>query len=185
MTYGPLRQRPSPRARCTVRFALMLPLVLAAAVCASTTRASEFASQFAFADLGGAWRVAGVAVMPTDVQALGPDDPSLMGARVLVSADAITWLGRPGDPDDGDRCEGPVTQRLTGASRARLLDRMASSLIDLGLDPAELSDPHAVECLSNGALGPQAAGGALLLIDPEGHLVMSWYDGAVLLLKRE
>ena len=57
----------------------------------------------------GRWRVVGVTVAPSPVQALTPDDPTLLNAVLDVTRDRLWWDARPSGSFD-DTCIAP---RLT------------------------------------------------------------------------
>ncbi|WP_156457990.1 hypothetical protein [Sphingomonas sp. Leaf412] len=139
------------------------------------------ASQVDFAMLAGKWKVVGVA--PGDgVQAMAKDDPAYMGRVIDMSADRLAWEGpAEGGAMVGDRCDGPVTQHLTGATAKTYDVQFAAQLKALGVTPG---DPHGIEC-DSGNWGPEAAGGATLYAQGNDVLALSWYDGVVLKLARQ
>jgi hypothetical protein len=144
--------------------------------------ADPAASQVDFAMLAGKWKVVGVA--PGDgVQAMVKDDPTYMGRMIDISADRLAWAEpeAAGGATVGDRCDVPVTQRLTGAAAKTYDAEFAAQLKALGVTPG---DPHGIEC-DTGNWGPEAAGGATLYAQGRDVLALSWYDGIVLKLARE
>lgn len=141
------------------------------------------ASRIDFATLAGRWKVVGVAVPKSGVQALAKDDPAYMGQLLDISVEQLIWVR--GENVKGatlsDRCDGPVTARQTGAAAQDYAQQFAAQAKALHIDQP---DPHAVEC-EDGQWGPEAAGGVIILPGPDGRIAMSWYDGAMLLLQKK
>lgn len=140
------------------------------------------ASRIDFAGLAGQWKVVGVAVAESGVQALAKDDPAYMGQLLDIAAERLSWV--KGKAAAGatlsDQCDGPVTARQTGAAAQDYERQFAAQTKALHIAQP---DPHAVEC-DDGQWGPEAAGGAIILPAPDGRIAMSWYDGAMLLLQK-
>ncbi|MCJ2139025.1 hypothetical protein [Methylobacterium sp. E-066] len=119
----------------------------------------------------GHWRVARVAVSDIGVQALGNDDPSLLGKRLTLTS---TRLARNRTPSTGDVSEGPDFQPLE-----RLPPDVQPELRKLGMRQPVA---YAVHC-QTGTWGPGRD--TVIYRGTAGALDLPWYDGAVMMLVRE
>lgn len=122
-----------------------------------------------YAALEGSWRVDAVHVDRSGIQAVVENDPQYMGAEVTFSPDKILWnkgtQQRPVDPAT-DNCMKKPT-----------------------LTPAEENDPeqgYQVPGGFNVICGDEPWGpGAVVTVPVKGTLTLYWYDGAILVLKKE
>ncbi|TXC72754.1 hypothetical protein FSB78_04655 [Sphingomonas ginsenosidivorax] len=124
------------------------------------------------AAFAGHWRVAGVAVSDTGVQALADNDPSLMGKRLTFSQARLAW-DQP--PATRDACVSPSFRRLATPAPAGLRPQLRK----LGL-PRPTA--FAIRCRS-GSWGPGDR--PVVYRGAGGVLAMPWYDGGVLKLVRK
>lgn len=119
----------------------------------------------------GHWRVARVAVSDVGVQALGNDDPSLMGKRLTFTPARLAW---DSTPSTSDVCTGPSFQPLDQSPPDVLPE-----LRKLGMRQPVA---YAVHC-QTGAWGPGRD--PIIYRGAAGALALPWYDGVVLMLVRE
>ncbi|MEM8826536.1 MAG: hypothetical protein AAGD40_06385 [Pseudomonadota bacterium] len=144
--------------------------------------------------LSGRWQVVDVAVRSATVQALTADDPAYLGKQMIVERDHIRWAGDANGEADGsasgavldDDCLRPGFAPQMGPAARAYLDRYDVELADLvaNSDGAfEIGAAHALEC-DDGQWGPAAAGGAIFFPLTRDRFAMTWYDGAVLELRR-
>lgn len=119
----------------------------------------------------GHWRVARVAVSDEGVQALGDDDPSLMGKRLTFTTSQLAW---DRTPTTGDVCIDPSFEPL-----GRRPPDLQPALRKLGMRQPVA---YAVRCRS-GSWGPGPD--PVLFRGVAGALALPWYDGAVLMLVRQ
>lgn len=140
----------------------------AAVLCAATTPVLAQSGPMGFT---GHWRVAGVAVSDTGVQALSDNDPSLMGKRLTFTLQRLAW-DRPTSTNDS--CVGPIFTRLS---------RMPSADLQPELRKLGMREPVAyrLRC-GSGSWGP--GNGMVVYQGAAGAIAMPWYDGGVLKLVR-
>lgn len=119
----------------------------------------------------GHWRVAAVAVSEAGVQAMGDNDPSLMGKRLTFSPQRLAW-DQP--TITNDVCVGPTFTRLPIMPPADL----RAQLHKLGMRKPVA---YAVRCRS-GNWGPD--GRTTVFLGAAGAVAMPWYDGGLLKLVR-
>lgn len=119
----------------------------------------------------GHWRIARVAVSDVGVQALGDDDPSLMGKRLTFTSTRLAW---DRTPSTDDVCLNPDFQALE-----RLPPDMQPELRKLGM---RRPVAYAVHCRT-GTWGPGRD--PVIYRGAAGALALPWYDGAVMMLVRE
>jgi len=124
------------------------------------------------AAFAGQWRVTGVAVADSGVQALSDNDPSLMGKRLTFSRKRLTW-NQPTATHDS--CINPRFTRLGTPAPVDLRPQLRK----LGL-PRPTS--FAIRCQS-GSWGPSDT--AIVFRGAGGTLALPWYDGGVLKLARQ
>lgn len=129
--------------------------------------------------ISGEWRVASVGVLVSGpVQALGIDDPTFMGRTIRISADQWSWgpagVGQAGA--DASSCGGPSLM-LSGENLEHALGVEAPPL---GIAPDMLSHP-AFDVMCAG--GGDSAYATVSLL-PDGRMIMTWLDGALLVLTR-
>ena len=148
------------------------------------TPGKSVASLIDLATAAGLWRVVGVAPVPGPAQAVSRDDPALMGRTAAIDPKRLAWV-RDGRPVPGeDLCTRPALQRLAGPSARIQADRYRATLRTLGVTAASsVGNAHDVLC-DDGNWGPEAAGGSVLFPVDANTLAMTWYDGAVLKLRR-
>ena len=126
------------------------------------------AAELNYTSLIGKWKVQGVKVSGSGVQALVNNDPQYMGAEVEFAADKITWLrGTKAKPlDPSDNCK--AIPKLT---------------------PADRNDPDSGYRVKGGfnVLCGSAQWGPGAVVRPVQADTVSlyWYDGGILTLKRE
>ena len=151
--------------RIRLRQAAMAMLVVMAA---GTSSAMDGDSMSAFT---GHWRVASVAVPEVGVQALGDDDPSLMGKRLTFTSARLAW---DRTPSTGDVCTVPDFQPLE-----RLPADVQPELRKLGMrQPVG----YVVHCRT-GTWGPGR--NPVIYRGAAGALALPWYDGAMMMLVRD
>ncbi|UQW73940.1 hypothetical protein [Pseudomonas avellanae] len=125
--------------------------------------------------LYGSWRVAGVAVSDSGVQALEDNDPRFMGRRLGFNHEQLAWQASADSTEDV--CKAPVFQRLPAMSGVGL----EPQLHKLGIERAV---PYGVECKS-GNWGPFDQESPVFFLAQDGSLALSWYDGGMLKLVRD
>ncbi|KPW15617.1 hypothetical protein ACKUFS_02770 [Pseudomonas cannabina] len=123
----------------------------------------------------GNWRVAGVAVSDSGVQALEDNDPGFVGRRLSFNHDQLAWKTSASSTDDV--CKGPVFHKLPAMTEAEL----EPQLHKLGMRKAER---YGVECKS-GRWGPFDKETPTFFLAKDGSLALSWYDGGLLKLVRD
>ncbi len=124
------------------------------------------------AAFAGHWRVAGVAVSDSGVQALTDNDPSLVGKGLTFNAKGLAW-DQPSATRDS--CLRPTFRRLATPAPAALRPQLRK----LGLPRPT---PFAIRCQS-GSWGPRAT--PVIFRGAGGTLALPWYDGGVLKLVRK
>lgn len=86
-------------------YLVIIPIMVMVATSASAAPSTVSAAAFA-----GRWKIAGVAVPNTGVQALQDNDPSLMGKRLTFSPAALAWDQAA---VTNDQCNAPRFTRLS------------------------------------------------------------------------
>jgi hypothetical protein len=146
---------------------LNLWLLSSATLIAASIATVTFAADFEFSNLKGSWKVEGVAVPNTGVQALVDNDPQYMGAVVEFGADQIKWTKgtktRPIDPSI-DNCAASPTIKPWAADP------------DFP-DEAPIEGGFTVMCGTD-------EWGTVVPVD-EKTVKLHWLDNGVLTLKRE
>lgn len=129
--------------------------------------------------ISGEWRVAHVGVLVSGpVQALGIDDPTFMGRTIRIAADRLSW--EPPGPRQADAdtssCDSPSLM-LSGEN---LEHAIGVETLPLGISPDMLSHPaFDVTCAGEGD-----SAYATVSVLPDGRMIMTWLDGALLVLTR-
>ena len=137
-------------------------------------------------EIAGQWTVEKLWVDTSGVTAYTLDDPAALGSVMTITPDKISWTKAASDQFTADDiCGGPAPVLIRGAPQAKATGApMAGALAYFGIPKNELGPVHEMGCLESGNWGPEAAGGSNFYLASGGRMVMSWYDGAVLLLKR-
>lgn len=155
----------------------------AAAPVAASAPAAAPAAQgvLRVADIAGTWTVSAVHVLPARVQALVNDDPAYLGEKLTIDAEQMGWANpNKSAATLGDICQAPTLTLAGETFAAALAARGGEPPADLG-EGAD-ANAYAVGC-GVGEWGPQPEA-AVLARTASGELVMSWYDGAILRLRR-
>ncbi|MBA1189347.1 hypothetical protein G7Z99_09855 [Pseudomonas entomophila] len=158
--------------KLSMRSASFSLLALVLAGCDANTSAKTNAAQL-ISTFQGDWKVTGVAVSDTGVQALQDDDPTLMGKQASFTPEALTWV--PADSAE-DACKQPTFRKLTVAPDADVQARLDK----LGLSRAT---PYSVRC-GSGNWGPMGEEDPAFFVGADGALGLPWYDGGLLKLTR-
>ncbi|GAB5339644.1 hypothetical protein GIW50_08550 [Pseudomonas syringae] len=117
----------------------------------------------------GNWRVAGVAVSANGVQALGDNDPSLMGKRLTFTPQRLAW-DQPTATNDA--CAEPTLDRLQAMPPAELQPQLR-----------QLGMRHPVAYMLRCGSGTWGPGDQMTVyLGAAGAVAMPWYDGGVLKL---
>jgi hypothetical protein len=132
--------------------------------------------------LVGTWTVTGVWA-GGDVAAFAKDDAAIMGSTVVITADSLSWGKKASRAfESGDTCEQPIPKlMLTDPSSEAGFD---GALKQFGITRSQTGNWHEWLCGKAGEWGPSAAGGSTFFPVGKDRLMMSWYDGVILLLKR-
>ena len=126
--------------------------------------------------LTGNWTVTSAKVNTAGVTAYMPDDPALLGLRLVVTGDSLAM--------DGHTCESP---RLA-TEQARFSDLIARtyevSPAEMGVTSADSTRPtHFITC-GKGDIGPSYERGSWIAeIEPD-TIAMNWFDSVLLFLQR-
>lgn len=120
----------------------------------------------------GHWRVTGVAVSDSGIQALVDNDPSLMSRGLSFTHESLAWDASANAAED--TCTGPVFKKLAALPGAE----QQPQLHKLGIRKAV---PYDVHCQS-GSWGPVDGESPAFFLAPDGSLALLWYDGGMLKL---
>lgn len=138
-------------------------------------------------EITGNWVIEKLWVDTSGVTAYALDDPAAVGSVMTITPDAISWAKAASDQfSSADRCGGPAPMIIRDAAAAKATGApLAGAVAYFNIPRNELGPLHEMGCLDSGNWGPEAAGGSNFYLASGGRMVMSWYDGAVLLLRRQ
>lgn len=143
--------------------------------------------EVAIKELTGDWKVERLWVDTSGVTAYALDDPSAVGSVMTVTPDQIRWSHAASDTfPSTDICGGPTPIIIRDANAAKATGApFAAAITHFAIPRNELGPIHEMACAESGNWGPEAAGGSNFYLTSGGRMVMSTYDGAILLLKRQ
>lgn len=135
----------------------------------------------------GRWVVERLWIDTTGITAWGVDDPALVGSVMEVTPEKSSWVHKASDNFDGsDICGNPTPAVVLDAAAAKKIGAsFDGALTAFGINRSQIGPLHEWACLGDGNWGPTAAGGSLFYLTKDGRMVMSYYDGTVLLLKKQ
>ncbi|MBX3485516.1 MAG: hypothetical protein KF737_18505, partial [Phenylobacterium sp.] len=119
-----------------------------------------------------------VDVAPSPVQALVPNDPTYMGARLVVTPRRLSWRGGA-PPTLNEVCVMPAFEPADEPAGKLLRDYYEADVL-----PEAKRAPAATLGCGQGPFGPEAAGGAIAVRLAPDRMALTWYDGAILILER-
>ncbi len=127
-------------------------------------------------NLTGNWTVTSAKVNTAGVAAYLPDDPALLGLRLVVTGDSLAM--------DGHTCESP---RLA-TEQARFSDLIARTYevapAEMGVTSADSTRPtHFITC-GKGDIGPSYERGSWIAEIESDTIAMNWFDSVLLFLQR-
>lgn len=132
--------------------------------------------------LQGEWRVAAQTVAGDGVQAYGDNDPALIGARLLITADGASWAGTEG-PLTGT-CEDAYFDGETGgAALGAMRDEYAAPLRRVGAAADGMRDLRFLCMGENSNWGPSEEELRVMLL-ADGRLLIPYFDNLLLVLDR-
>ena len=138
-------------------------------------------------ELVGNWTVEKLWVDTSGVTAYALDDPAAVGSVMAVTPETLKWTKSASDQfASEDICGGPTPIIIRDAESAKQTGASMQAAIRYFAIPKNALGPlHEMACSESGNWGPEAAGGSNFYPVSGGRKVMSWYDGAVLLLRRQ
>ncbi len=138
-------------------------------------------------ELVGNWTVEKLWVDTSGVTAYALDDPAAVGSVMAVTPETIKWTKSASDQfASEDVCGGPTPIIIRDAASAQQTGASMQAAIRYFAIPKNSLGPlHEMACSESGNWGPEAAGGSNFYPVSGGRMVMNWYDGAVLLLRRQ
>lgn len=133
----------------------------------------------------GVWRVTAVVVANNAPAMFATDDPAIMGSEITIADAALAWSKTASDDfTSDDICKGPrletVAAPLDPGPASREFD---AAIMRFGPGQAPNDQPLHWVCTQGGNWGPEADGGARLRMAGTKRLIMTWYDGVVLVLE--
>lgn len=137
-------------------------------------------------DIIGTWKVEKLWTIGSGTPGYKLDDPSALGSLMTVAPETIHW-SYPGSQRfvEVGVCTGPKPALIGEANEARAANAsIAQALPHFGITHAQLSPAYHMACTGGGHWGPEEAGGNSYHMVGNTRMVMRWYDGAILLLKR-
>lgn len=154
---------------------------------AAKTDAPDQNREVAIKEITGDWKVERLWVDISGVTAYALDDPSAVGSVMTVTPDQIRWSHAASDTfPSTDICGGPTPIIIRDANAAKATgEPFAAAITHFAIPRNELGPIHEMACAESGNWGPEAAGGSNFYLTSGGRMVMSTYDGAILLLKRQ
>ncbi len=138
-------------------------------------------------ELVGNWTVEKLWVDTSGVTAYALDDPAAIGSVMTITPESLKWSKAASDSfSSTDICGGPTPIIMRDPASARETGAPLQAAIAYFNIPKNALGPlHEMACAESGNWGPEAAGGSNFYPVSGGRMVMSWYDGAVLLLRRQ
>ena len=127
--------------------------------------------------LNGRWRVSAVKVSSSGVQARSENDPEFMKLTMIVTDSQIRLASQ--------RCHNPRYSVKRSTAEEWFSRTFGVSPGDFGLSLGAGADVDIITIgCTSGDVGPEAARNSALVRLPNGQLVMSYFDGTLLFLRR-
>lgn len=137
-------------------------------------------------DVIGTWKVERLWTSAPGGNCYKMDDQSALGSLMTVAPETIHW-SYPGSHRfvEVGVCTDPQPALVTDANIARTASAsIAPALPHFGIAQGELGPAYSMTCPGGGHWGPEEAGGNIYHAVGRTRMLMRWYDGAILLLKR-
>lgn len=137
-------------------------------------------------DIIGTWKVERLWTNRPSENGYKIDDPTALGSLLTVAPETIHW-SYPGGPRfvEVGVCTGPKPILIGDANRAKnAAASLAPALHHFAVNAAQLSPAYEMKCTGGGHWGPVEAGGNSYQMVGNTRMIIRWYDGAILLLKR-
>lgn len=137
-------------------------------------------------DVVGTWKVERLWTSAPNANGYKMDDQSALGSLMTVAPETIHW-SYPGSHRfvEVGVCTGPQPALVADANLSRTASAsMAPALSHFGITQADLGPAYSMACTGSGHWGPEGTGGNIYHAVGRTRMVMHWYDGAILLLKR-
>lgn len=135
----------------------------------------------------GKWKITGVYVKPDGVQAFVQNDKTIVGSIFTVAVTEIKWATLAStDFTSDDVCKQPSAGQVPPIVERAQGSALTAALKFFAVSPKLRGQLHRFGCASGGTWGPGEASAATLFIPVGGRaMVLKWYDGVILLAKRD
>ena len=153
----------------------------------SATDANNKNDEVLINQITGKWVIEKLWTDTRGVSAYILDDPSAVGSIMTITPQSIQWTHIASDQFPAtDICGGPTPIIVRDPANAKATGAPFDDAIAYFAIPKnELGQIHEMACAESGNWGPEAAGGSNFYVTSGGRMIMNWYDGAYLLLKRQ
>ena len=126
--------------------------------------------------LGGNWTVTSAKVNTAGIAAYLPDDPALLGLRLVVTGDSLAM--------DGHTCESPRLATEKAQFSDLITRTYEATPADMGVTSADSTRPtHFITC-GKGDIGPSYERGSWIAEIESDTIAMNWFDSVLLFLQR-
>ena len=141
--------------------------------------------------LTGTWKIVRLWVDTSGISAWGLDDPEALGSMLTISPESIHWSYPASERFVGmDICtsSAPIISKANMNGREFEEESRASltaAATYFGISAEQLGPTYSMTCAESDQNSPNDTEARDFTLTQDGRMVIPWYDGAILLLKRQ
>ena len=138
--------------------------------------------------LAGTWKIMRLWVDTSGISAWGLDDPSAIGSMLTISPESAHWSYPASDRFIGmDICttSAPIILKENMGAFAVPNESVSAATTYFGIPVSQLSPTYKMTWSDSSPNDSTSTSANNFTLTADGRMVMIWYDGAILLLKRQ